>query len=91
MMTQEQIADIKALEKRIKDQGYSSICFLLVAYSIGGGTRYFIDLATAIAKYTTLTVYMQIMKAGTRMIILNGILCSMFITSNLIFMTKYGL
>lgn len=57
MMTQEQIADIKALEKRIKDQGYSSICFLLVAYSIGGGTRYFIDLATAIAKYTTLTVY----------------------------------
>lgn len=57
MITIEQISNIKALEARIKAQGYSSICFLLVAYSIGGGTRYFMDLATAIAKYTTLTVY----------------------------------
>ncbi len=57
MITEKQIAKIKELEKQIKAQGYSSVCFLLVAYSIGGGTRYFIDLAKVIAEYTSLKVY----------------------------------
>lgn len=63
-MNDKQIEQIHELADDIKKQGYSSVCFWMPCYNVGGGSRYLCNLAIALSQYTNLKIYYADYKGG---------------------------
>jgi len=63
-MTDVQLKQINELVEEIHAQGYSSVCFWMPCFNVGGGARYLYDLAKVLAQNTDLKIYYMDYKDG---------------------------
>lgn len=63
-MNEKQKQTLNESIKEINNQGYNSICFWMPSLNVGGGSRYFVDLAKFLISNTNLKVYFMDFKDG---------------------------
>ena len=63
-MDQQTRAELLEKVNELKKQGYSSICFWMPCYNVGGGSRYLCDMAMFLSENTDLKIYFVDFKNG---------------------------